>query len=130
MKDFTQQEKPVFVGICPLGGHIHRRGDTYLQTTPYKPGENDLDSIPSDSAKQNFQIVTEVKFQEGSPAVNGLNGFSNEGLIMALIDRITRLNAELPSGHNLSALDSLRAANLSLNARCRSVESAAAGDDV
>lgn len=119
MIDFTKQEKPVFVGICPLGGHIHRRGDTYLQTTPYKSGENALDSLPSDLAKQNFQIVTEIKFQDGSPAVNGLNGFSNEGVILALIDRVTRLNNELPSGHNLSAIDSLRAALEALNNRNR-----------
>ncbi len=119
MNDFTQKEKPVFVGICPLGGHIHRRGDTYLQTTPYKSGENALDSLPSDLAKQNFQIVTEIKFQDGSPAVNGLNGFSNEGVVLALIDRIARLNNELPSGHNLSAIDSLKATLDALNNRNR-----------
>lgn len=82
--------------------------------------------VHADPENDTYQVIAErafncllgtISFQNGDPALNGTNGLTNELLISILIDRITRLNIELPCEENLTALSALNEAKTALSYR-------------
>lgn len=59
----------------------------------------------------------EVLFQTGAFDVNSVNGLTNEQLIAIVIDRIGKLDAEVPSRENKSAIHHLEDALANLHLR-------------
>lgn len=62
----------------------------------------------------------DIEFQAGNPAVNGVNGLTNELLLAILIDRTKVLDSEQPCEHNQKALTYMEMALDSFNARTQS----------
>lgn len=62
----------------------------------------------------NKVAITQLHLQDGAPPENG---FCIEDILTIALDRIRRVNSELPSQHNLEALDHIDAALLSLHKR-------------
>lgn len=65
---------------------------------------------------QDKGTVAQVQLQDGAPPENG---FCIEDLLTIVLDRIRYLNSELPSQHNLDALDHIDAALLALDKRMK-----------
>jgi hypothetical protein len=63
------------------------------------------------------QEVTVIRFQKGSPSLDGVNGVTNEALIAVLLDRLKSVQAVLPCLENEGALEGLNVAMRSLRAR-------------
>lgn len=60
---------------------------------------------------------TEILFQIGPAEGNKVNGLTNEVLLSVVIDRLSKLNQELPCAENVRALAHLEDALANLDAR-------------
>jgi hypothetical protein len=63
--------------------------------------------------------VTELEFQRGGVADNGVNGITNEALLAVVIDRINFLNAKFPCRENALAVTKVQEALHWLEARTK-----------
>lgn len=63
--------------------------------------------------------ITELNFQNGGVADNGVNGITNEALLAILVHRINYLNAKFPCRENSLALTKIEEASHWLEARTK-----------
>lgn len=59
----------------------------------------------------------ELRFQNGPIPANGVNGWTNEAVLAAVIDRTERLNAMFPCEENARAIESMKDALQAFNER-------------
>lgn len=62
-------------------------------------------------------LVQAIIFQDGPPAKVGINGVTNEALLVMLIHRTAALNTKFPCEENFTAIAHMRAALSALESR-------------
>lgn len=73
-----------------------------------KPGVQYIMKSMPDQIAGRTPFMHSVVFQDGNPAMNGVNGLTNEHLFAILVDRITRQDAKFPSFENKTAIAGAR----------------------
>lgn len=87
-----------------VNGHYYRAMARPVSNTPGTEASPDV-------------ALGEIRFQNGPIPANGVNGWTNEAVLAAVIDRTERLNARFQCEENVRAIEAMKDALQAFNER-------------
>lgn len=103
---------------------VYKDGDRSVclhLAVPKPEGEGQVEGhryvLSTASAERGYEAVCEVGFQNGPVPKHGVNGWTSEALLAALIHRTETLNKMFPCQENLDGIEHMKSALSAFEAR-------------